>query len=96
MAISQDTVDDVRVAVAFTDDLRAAYSQLKAIQLKIQRYGAAVAAVAAETATPREAKFAELVQTLIEPTDIARIGALLPTVTAFCEEIEANYADFIA
>lgn len=96
MAINQDRVDDVRIAVAFTDDLRAAYVQLKAMQLKIGRYAAALAAVAAETAEPREAKFAEIVQMLVDPSDLTRIGALLPSITAFCEEVETNYADFIS
>lgn len=96
MAISQDTVDDTRIALAFTDDLRAAYMQFKAMQTKIGRYAAALAAVAGGTADPREAKFAEIVQLLVSAEDLARIGALLPTITAFCEEIETNYADFIS
>lgn len=96
MAIDQDRVADVKVAVAFTDDLRAAYLQLQAMQTKIQRYIDGVAAVAGETATPREAKFVEIVQMLVSAKDLARVGALLPTLAAFVAELEADYSDFLA
>lgn len=96
MAIQQTTVADTLSAVGFTDDLRAACLQLAAMKAKIERYAAALAAVAGGTADPREAKFAEIVQLLVSAEDLARIGALLPTITTFCEEIETNYADFIS
>jgi hypothetical protein len=95
MAIDQDRVDDIKIAIAFTDDLRAAYLQLKAMQTKIERYGAAVSAVMRNVADARSAKFVEIVQLLVSTEDLTRIGALLPAITAFTQEIETNYEDFI-
>lgn len=96
MAIEQTAVTDTLAAVGFTDDLRAAYMQLTAMKAKIERYAAALAAVAGGTADPREAKFAEIVQLLVSAEDLTRIGALLPTISAFTAEIETNYPDFIS
>ena len=52
MAINQDAVSDAARAVAFADDLRAAYAQLKIMQTKINRYAAGVAAIQAGTVEP--------------------------------------------
>jgi len=95
MAIDPNRVADVKIAVAFTDDLRAAYLQLQAMQIKIQRYIDGVAAVAAETATAREAKFVEIVQMLVSAEDLTQIGALQPTIAAFVDELETDYSDFL-
>lgn len=95
MAIDQTKAEDVKVAVAFTDDLRAAYLQLASMQAKIARYGAAAAAVAMETATPREAAFAEIVQLLVSAEDLGRIAVLSGEINTFVGLLEADYSDLI-
>ena len=95
MAINQDAVSDAARAVAFTDDLRAAYAQIKIMQAKINRYAAGVSAIQAGTVDPRELRFVQLVSILIAAEDIARIGALLPMINDWCEALETNYQDLI-
>jgi hypothetical protein len=65
------------------------------MQAKIERYIAGLAAIAAETATARETKFVQLVQDVVDPEDLARIGALLPTISALVALLESDYDDFI-
>jgi phage shock protein A len=93
--INQETVTDASRAIAFADDVRGAYSQLSEMKAKIERYIAGLAAIAAETATAREAKFVKLVQDVVDPEDLARIGALLPTISALVALLESDYDDFI-
>jgi hypothetical protein len=93
--INQETVTDASHAIAFADDVRALYSLSAEMQTKIERYIAGLAAIAAETATARETKFVQLVQAVVDPEDLARIGALLPTISALVALLESDYDDFI-
>ena len=95
MAIDQFAVQDAVIALSLVDDVRSAYYQLKGMQTKIQRYAAGVQAVAEQTADAREARFVNLVQILANPTDLQRIGALLPSIGAIVADLETNYDDFI-
>ena len=95
MAINQETISDASRAIAFADDVRAVYNQTKEMVAKINRYVDGVAAIAAETADARETKFVQLVQAIVDPADLARIGALLPLLVPLVAELEANYSDFI-
>lgn len=96
MAITSNQRQDAYSALAFADDLRAAYDQLSTMQAKIARYAAAVAAIQAGTADDREMRFAAIVTTLIGQGDLTRIGALLPQITALTALLETDYADFIS
>lgn len=95
MAIDQIAVQDAAMALSFPDDLRSAYYQLLAMQTKINRYAAGVAAIQAGTVEPRELRFVQLVSILIAAEDIARIGALLPMINDWCEIVGANYQDLL-
>ena len=88
--INQETVTDAGRAIAFADDVRALYSPSAEMQAKIERYIAGLAAIAAETATARETKFVQLVQAVVDPEDLARIGALLPTISALVAPSKAT------
>lgn len=88
MAIDQQRIQDASRALAFADDVRGAYSILREMQNKIERY-------ATGAATNTDTAFVRIVEDLIESDDLARIGALLPLIQAFVAELEANYQDFI-
>lgn len=96
MAINQEAVSDAARALAFADDLRATYAQIKTMQAKINRYAAGVAAIQAGTVDARELRFVQLVSILVTAEDITRIGALLPMINDWCEILEANYQDLIS
>ena len=96
MAIDQVTIADASRAIAFADDVRGAYSQLSGMKTKIERYIAGVTAIAEGTADARETKFVRLVQDVVDPDDLTRIGALLPPLIGLVTLLEESYADFIA
>lgn len=95
MAINSERIQDAYQAISFADDTRALYEQLKNMQGKITRYGTAVELVALGIAPQREVIFADLVQDVIDSADIARIGALSPTINDFIALLELDYQDFI-
>lgn len=95
MAVDQIAVQDAAMALSFPDDLRSAYYQMLAMQTKINRYAAGVAAIQAGTVDARELQFVQLVSILVSAEDIARIGALLPMINDWCEIVGANYQDLI-
>jgi len=93
--INQETIADASRAISFADDVRAAYDLTAQMCAKIQRYIDGAAAVAQGTADAREAKFVRLAQDVVDPEDLARIGALLPTLLGFVATLEADYSDFL-
>jgi len=95
MAINPDTRADVDEIRAFADGVAALYYQSLALRGRIQRYIDGAAAVATDTATAREAKFVEMVRTIVSADDLARIGALLPTIETTITLLATDYADFL-
>ena len=96
MAITSNQRQDAYSALAFADDLRAAYDQLSTMQAKIERVAAGQAALAAGTIDARELRFVQLVGILISAEDITRVGALLPLLTTITTTLSTDYADFIS
>ena len=88
MAIEATTRADSQAIVSFTEHMRTAYHQLKAMHDKITWYADAIAALQAGTATPRQIKFVEIVGVLIGQT-------VHPLIQAFLTEIETNFSDFL-
>lgn len=86
--IDQQRITDASRALAFADDVRGAYSVLKEMEQKIQRYATGLA-------TGSDAVFVQIVQAMVSPEDLARIGALQPAISALVTELETNYDDFL-
>lgn len=89
MAIKAQRITDASRALAFASDVYGAYSILKEMQTKIQRYMDGVA-------NGTDTTFVNIVQAMVDPGDLTRIGALKPTIDSFVSELEANYSDFIS
>jgi len=95
MAIEATTRADSQAIVSFTEHMRTAYHQLKAMHDKITWYADAIAALQAGTATPRQIKFVEIVGVLIGQEEIQRLSTVHPLIQAFLTEIETNFSDFL-
>lgn len=89
MPIDQKRIEDASRAAAFADDVRAIYNIMKQMQFKIERY-------IAGTATGTDMVFVDLVNILIDPPDLARIGALKPQIDEFLATLEGGYTDLIS
>lgn len=95
MAIDVTTRADAQAIVGFTEHMRTAYYQLKAMEEKIGRYAEAVAALQAGSATPRQHKFVAIVDVLIGQEDIVRLSSVHPLLQGFLTELETNFSDFL-
>lgn len=95
MGIRTETKSDAMDIIGFADELASLYDLAVRLQTKIATYGTAVAAIGAGMGTPRQERYAAIVQTLIAAEDIPRIAALVPMLTDWIDLIENNYRDFV-